>query len=348
MNSRGHYGIITLDHKCKTESSNVPVSYTCAIVSAILIVFTVPANAAIIISIIRHGRLLHRNFYFIIANIAIADLICGLLTSPISVNHHLKEVHKNYTLPQGEVRLLHLSFFITNAVSVLSMTALSVDRLGVLLYPFVYYEKVTRLRIIFILVCTWFLSIGMAVSYIWIGYIRYLTIFAVMTVMLTMLVMIATMVLFKYRLIQSRRDEAATIPSTSDTRTKETKRRHRCRSLHHFTQVDQKITKTFLWMLLLFLVNYSPAVIVATFINICTNCRCHIVHVMRDIVFLPILTSGLWRAILFIMKLKVLRNAIKSVIQCNKVHSDSGRVYFHSQNSQESNTKISIQESCWG
>ena len=305
----------TLDVKC-TEATNIPISYTCAVISVILVVFTVPSNFTIILSIMRKGRLLQRNFYFIICNIAIADLVCAILTGPISINLHMKQTNPKYHFPEADKHVLHLSFFITNGVSVLSMAALSIDRLGVLLYPFFYYEKVTRFRTMVILLLTWVVSLGMGLSYLCFGYIRYLTIFSVMTVMLTMLVMIATMVLFKYRLMQSirthqfRPQPASSSSSATNADPPNMTREGQHRSLNHFTQVDQKITKTFLWMLLLFLVNYLPAMIAATYINICTDCPCSVVHLMRDVVFLSILTSGLFRAVLFISRLEVLRTAI--------------------------------------
>ncbi len=98
-------------------------------------------------------------------------------------------------------------------------------------------------------------------------------------------------------------------------------------------------------MLLLFLVNYLPAMIVAAFINICTDCQCDVVHLLRDVVFLFIETSGLLRALLFIARLEVLRNAMKEIV-CHVWGRMKNRQMFRARfrNTKEHEAEISIEE----
>lgn len=301
-----------IDNICNIHPMILSLCAFDAIFSSILSIFTIPLNLIIFITILRYSHLLYRSFYLIIANIALADLIAGLVTCPLSVNFHTKEA-LNATISQTDTQTLHFTFFVTNKVSVLSMALLSIDRLGVLFNPFTYYQKFTKLRTYIMLGTTWIVSISLATLYFKFGYIRFLAIFSISTVMVAGFFMIATYILFKFRLKQCKNEESAVTgnqgPRKIDNRAKKQRQ-----TLNNFTQMDKTITKTFIWMLLLFLVNYLPAVIITTYMNICTDCSCTFIHIMRDFIFLSILSSGLWRGINFLICLSALRGAVKIII----------------------------------
>ena len=138
--------------------------------------------------------------------IVIADLLAGCITHLLSISFHIKE-GLGQTHHKLETKSLHYTFFITNGVSVLSMAILSMDRLGVLLNPFLYYNIMTKQKMIGLLVCTWILFGSLACLYFRFGYIRYLAIFALSTVVLTTIVMVITMILFNRRLRESKKAE---------------------------------------------------------------------------------------------------------------------------------------------
>ena len=216
-------------------------------------------------------------------------------------------------------------FFFANIVAVLSMAFLALDRLGVILTPFFYYRTLTKFRMKIILVCTWIASLGISIVYFFIGYIRFLVVFSFSTVALTLIFMLITMVLLRRRLKiakaydTQRRDSRTSVlhknNNLNDTLPGDnlgTFRRRRDTAIE-FTQADQKITKTFLWMLVLFIMNYVPCIVLVIYMNICVECDCNFVHIMRDIIWFFILASPFCRALNFLMRLKTLREQVQRV-----------------------------------
>ena len=308
-----------LDSKCLDESPIAEMSFFNAGFSMVVSFVAVPLDILILVSIIKMYHLFHRTFYLIIANIALADLISGILVNALSISFHLKEGFRSH-IPKFEISSMHYLFFLTNSVSVLSMAFLSIDRLGVLLNPFYFYQVITRARTIVVLILTWLISAALSVMYFQVGYLRYLVVFSLTTVTLTMIIMVATMILFKRRLTESERADANRQSPTPrsgsiDVGVPQGKRKT---TLHNFTKMDKRVTTTFLWMLVLFIVNYLPCLVITAYINLCNECSCTFVHVMRDIIFLFIIASGLFRAINFIVRLTLLRESVKSIASCQK------------------------------
>ena len=308
-----------LDAKCGgIAAENSEISYFDSAFSLFLFLTTVPANLLILIGLYKHNHLFNLNYYLVIGNIALADLIMGLICDPMSVSFHLKEALGPDIAPIQPIEQSSMTyiFFLTNTVAVLSMAVLTFDRLGVMLSPFYYYSKMTKNRTAFILASTWIISALITTSYLFIGYIRFLVVFALTTVILTLTIMIITMILLRRRLRQAKANELQRRESNLSARSPSLlSNRKRTEHTLEFTQMDKKITKTFLCMLLLFILNYLPCLVLTTYMNVCEQCDCMFVHVLRDIVFLAILSSALFRAINFIVRLKALQNAIKAIFR---------------------------------
>ena len=313
-----------LDTKCNSESPVTEMSFFDAGFTVLVSCISVPLNILILVSIIKMYHLFHRTFYLIIANIALADLVSGTLVNILSLNFHIKEGLQAPISP-FEISSMHYLFFMSNSVSVLSMAFLSIDRLGVLLNPFYFYRLMTRTRTIAVLVSTWLISGGLSVIYFEVGFLRYLVVFSLTTVGLTMLIMVATMVLFKRRLAESERADASrqspTPRGSIDVGVPQGKHKT---TLHNFTKMDKRVTTTFLWMLVLFIVNYLPCLVITAYVNLCETCSCGFVHIMRDVIFLFILASGMCRAINFIARLTLLRETIKALVLCSKRSQPEG------------------------
>lgn len=297
-----------LDMRCGTESMITGISYFSAVSSALCFCVAVPVNLIILVSVVKFRHFLHRSFYLIIASIALADFLGGLIVDSLSVNYHFKETLGNVTdISKLEIQSLHYTFFVTNGASVLSMTILCLDRIGMLVNPFVYYEKITPFRTIILLVFAWLLSVGLSTFYFRSGYIRILALFAVTAIAVAIVMMIGTTVLYNKRLQESRRAEFAGCNSNGINNSRQ-------KTLNNFTKMDKRITTTFLIMLILFLVNYLPAVVLIIYLNICQACSCEFVHIARDIVLVSILSSGVWRALNFTLRLTALREAMKTLV----------------------------------
>ena len=297
-----------LDMRCGTESMITGISYFSALSSALCFCVAVPVNLIILVSVVKFRHFLHRSFYLIIANIALADFLGGLIVDSLSVNYHFKETLGNVTdISKLEIQSLHYTFFVTNGASVLSMTILCLDRIGVLVNPFVYYEKITPFRTIILLVFAGLLSVGLSTFYFRSGYIRILALFAVTAIAVAIVMMIGTTALYNKRLQESRRAEFAGCNSNGINNSRQ-------KTLNNFTKMDKRITTTFLIMLILFLVNYLPTVVLIIYLNICQACSCEFVHIARDIVLVSILSSGVWRALNFTLRLTALREAMKTLV----------------------------------
>ena len=311
-----------LDTKCGGTSAVQSASFVGFGLSIILFCITTPLTLSIVYGLMKsRHRLLTRNYFLVILNITIADAIMAVVADPMSVVFHIKEAlgPTVIRLPPREQAAMHFVFFFTNIVAVLSMAVLAVDRLGVILSPFSYYRKMSRTRIKITLSCTWIVAMGITVVYFFIGYIRFLVVFSFSTVALTLTFMIITMILLRRRLsvakayeTQRRDSRASVLRRVSSFAEQQQQQRRRTHAVVEFTLADQRITTTFLWMLVLFVVNYVPCVLLVLYMNICEECDCDFVHIMRDIIWFVILASPICRALNFLVRLETLRETVRS------------------------------------
>lgn len=306
-----------LDKQCG-NLSNVPIlSYVNSAVSIILFLSTVAINLLIVLALHTDRQLLSRNYYFIIYNIALADALMGLICEPLSVYFHFKEaIHTHMPIVQ---KIMHFAFFVTNTVAVLSMTVLAVDRFCVAMFPFYYYSKYTKSKMITTLLATWMISVSVSISYFFIGYIRFLAVFASSSVIITLIFMVVTMYILRKQLEKTRNDEMERQNMSRSRNSSVIKIRWNSDGEIEFTQVDKKVTKTFLYMLSFYLLTYLPSLCLIIYLNVCEQCNCSFIHIFRDVVFLSILSSGLFRGMNFVLCLETIRKAIKMLITKSKL-----------------------------
>ena len=306
-----------LDKQCG-NLSNVPIlSYVNSAVSIILFLSTVTINLLIVLALHTDRQLLSRNYYFIIYNIALADALMGLICEPLSVYFHFKEaIHTHMPIVQ---KIMHFAFFVTNTVAVLSMTVLAVDRFCVAMFPFYYYSKYTKSKMITTLLATWMISVSVSISYFFIGYIRFLVVFASSSVIITLIFMVVTMYILRKQLEKTRNDEMERQNMSRSRNSSVIKIRWNSDGEIEFTQVDKKVTKTFLYMLSFYLLTYLPSLCLIIYLNVCEQCNCSFIHIFRDVVFLSILSSGLFRGMNFILCLETIQKAIKMLITKSKL-----------------------------
>lgn len=313
-----------LDTKCGGTSAVQIASFIVFGLSLILFCITTPLTLSIVYGLMKSRQhLLTRNYFLVILNTTIADALMALMVQSMSVVFHIKEGlgPSVVYLHPIEQRIMHFAFFFTNIVAVLSMAVLAVDRLGVILSPFSYYRNMSRFRIKTILLCTWVVAMGITVIYFFIGYIRFLVVFSFSTVALTLTLMVVTMILLRRRLSiakaveMQRRDSRVSVmrrESTFQQHQHNHQQRRRTETVVEFTLADQRITTTFLWMLVLFVMNYVPCILLVLYMNICEECNCDFVHIMRDIIWFMILASPLCRALNFLVRLDTLRETVRS------------------------------------
>lgn len=131
--------------------------------------------------------------------------------------------------------------------------------------------------------------------------------------------MVVTMYILRKQLEKTRNDEMERQNMSRSRNSSVIKIRWNSDGEIEFTQVDKKVTKTFLYMLSFYLLTYLPSLCLIIYLNVCEQCNCSFIHIFRDVVFLSILSSGLFRGMNFILCLETIQKAIKMLITKSKL-----------------------------
>ena len=121
-------------NSCADVKAPMPLSFFTGIVSLLLALVTIPGNLIVCIAVLKDPfRSLKTPFTFFVVNLAVADLVVGAVTEPLSALTHFRE---GFLL---EIRLfvlpMHMSYFISSTASVLNLAALTADRFAAISYP---------------------------------------------------------------------------------------------------------------------------------------------------------------------------------------------------------------------
>ena len=161
----------------QSNSSIVPqlspvllVSYIGNSVLNVLLSFTATFGNIVIAISLRKISSLHAPSKALYLSLALSDLGVGLIGHPLFLAYLLSEMnsYSNSSNSYGSIHALHnvLSMFLC-AVSLLTMTSISVDRLLALRLKFRYRETVTLRRVWMTLIFSYILSAVMSSAYIW-------------------------------------------------------------------------------------------------------------------------------------------------------------------------------------
>jgi len=139
--------------------------------SAIYVVLTITAtlgNTLILIALHKESSL-HPPSKLLYRCLAITDLSVGLILQPSNALHNalLVKGHHSTKLCLSLAMIGVVSFTTLSAVSLLTMTTISVDRLLALLLGLRYRQIVTLRRVRALVALFWIVSLGFAVATIW-------------------------------------------------------------------------------------------------------------------------------------------------------------------------------------
>lgn len=313
--------------------------------TCIFMLLTIPLNALIIFVLIkdRNQKRYINLFYKLLLNIAIADLLTGLVAYPSAINVVTREALV-VRVSKTARYTAHLSIFFTDAVALCTLTLLSMDRAMAILSPVKHFKGMQLNTRYTLLTFTWLIGICLVLPYFKLKFIRQLVIFTIMNVTITVLSLIATIVMYRLKLKPKINgihkydmNEITRMPSNHNENNdnkdieenrKNNKKTHKNRdqsinikppliSKKH-ERIQQRATRTFLIMLCVFVATYLPTVITMIFMNMCTTCNCLVVHIMRDVSVMSILSSSVLRPLNFIMTLKHLRIAVYQILGIKK------------------------------
>ncbi|XP_057296494.1 cholecystokinin receptor-like [Hydractinia symbiolongicarpus] len=339
---------------CNTTHGGTALTVFSTSVSAVLFVPTAILNALLLLVFIRNKKLLHKSiFYKMLFNIAVADFLTAILTEAVSVSFLTKESLGKH-ISKEETALLHYTLFSINGVSILTMSLLCIDRIVALLKPLKYRNGLKNWKCYLIISSTWIFGNLLVIPYFKIGYIKYLAVFSYFTVVVTALSLILAAIVYRIYFVPSnasartaskvKRDlhqyenvdgkdsggnltvqvnesESKAIKSNSMQERSKILDDHK--NVEHtnkkMSSPERRVNKSFITLLVVFLVTYLPSVIMTTYMNLCQNCNCMFIHALRDLTFLSILSSALWRPLNFVLRLKIIRREMKKLLGCKNV-----------------------------
>ena len=291
-------------YPCDNTTAPTYLSFSTASCSVLITVVASVGNFLVVLAVfLNPNKDLRSPFNYFVANLSFADLIVGLITGPLGSVHHVLE-----GLGTENQRLkgtLHISYFISCTASLLSLTALALDRYIAITYPLVYRTKLNPFRAFVVSVVVWIVSILLSMLYFAVGYNRFRFVFVNTAVAVTFVVLIFTnSKIFRYLRAQvSQWDNLH--DSTEENLAKK-----------QAIKWEKKITKTLVIVLLLFLACYLPSCICIYIINFCTNCDCVFIHWVRDIQFVLVMANSGVNPFVYAWRLENFRKAFKSILTC--------------------------------
>ncbi|KAJ7336519.1 hypothetical protein OS493_011729 [Desmophyllum pertusum] len=279
---------------CDNYWAPFATSVTTATVSAILCIITVPGNLLICWAVIWNptGNL-KSAFNYLVLNLAIADLIIGAVTEPVSVGYHVHEALKH----RGRVIwMAHMSYFMTSTASVLSILALAVNR-----YQVATSNRMERCKMSSVFatsVALWICSLGLPLVYLAAGFYLLAFILANTAIVISVAVLIFVYYRIHHRLKQHEKN-CENIRRSSE-REKHLKREH-------------KITISFLLIIISFIACAVPSLVMIYVINLCHTCSCVLVHWFRDLQCLFLLLNSASNQFLYAWRMRCFQVAFKTI-----------------------------------
>ena len=253
---------------------------------------------------------LRKPFYYFVANLSIADLLVGLILGPLSTIWHILE-----GLEQGQSRdftsLLRVVRFILCTASLLSLTALALERYLVIMHPLSYQTRLNPVKAFLVSVVVWIGSILLSMIYFFVEYNIHRFIFANTTVAVT----IATLIFTNAKILKYLQHQMQQWDDLHDN-TEENL------IMKQLMMWEKKMTKTLVIAILLFVVFYLPSCIFVYIINLCTNCDCVYIHWIRDIQWLLVMTTAAVNPFAYPWRLENFRRIFRRIVKCRACRSD--------------------------
>ena len=274
-------------------------SATCTILSSLV---ASVGNFLVVLAVsLDPNKNLRSPFNYFVANLGLADLIVALVTSPLAATYLISEGLKN---PNQEFRVwMHMTYFISCTASLLSLTALALDRYVAVTYPLLYRYKLSPIRVLLVSFLVWIVSIVFSLIYFVVGYNKFRFVFANTAVAVTFAVLIFTNVkIFKHLRRQVQRWD--TLPNSTNENL----------AMKQAAKREKKVTKTLLIVLILFLACFLPSCVCIYIVNLCSTCDCVFIHWVRDIQFVLVMANASVNPFVYAWRLESFRKAFKSIL----------------------------------
>ena len=295
--------------QCVAVQAPTFLSFFTAAVSGLLSLVTVPCNILVCLTIVKSPaqfKSLRTPFTYFILNLAVTDLLVGAVTEPISMVYHLMEAYS--VSSPGLIRVLQVLYFLPCTVSVFSILALTLERCFAISKPFRYRQSVKHSRVLLASGMIWILSPVFLAPYFTMGYRAFSFVFANAVILLTFCIVVYAY----FRIIRTIRH----------------RKKFRKESLQGLfmanrkaTLFEEKLTSTFISILILFAVCYLTPCLLMYIMNLCMQCSCEVIHWLRDTAFVAVTFNSAVNPFLYAWRLPSFRRALKATMLRCKRHS---------------------------
>ena len=291
-------------YPCDNVSAPTYLSFFTATSSILITIVASVGNSFVVLAVFWNpNKDLRTPFNYFLANLSIADLLVGLVLGPTSATFHiLEELHM---LKQPLREVVRIGYFIFCTASLLSLTALALDRYLAITYPQIYRTKLNPVRALLVSVLVWIVSILFSMIYFIAGFDIFRFVFANTVIVVTLAVLIFT----NAKILKYLRYQVQQWDDLHDS-TEENL------IMKQLRKWEKKMTKTLVIVIVLFLVFYLPSCICIYIINFCTTCDCVFIHWARDISFVLVMANSCVNPFVYAWRLENFRKAFKSILTC--------------------------------
>ena len=270
--------------------------------SAINIFLSITAflgNFLILVALNKESSL-HPPSKLLYRSLATTDLLVGLFTQPLAATHWMSLVHEHWSFCQYARGAAFISGFVLCSVSLLTLTAISVDRLLALLLGIRYRQIVTLKRTYIIAATFWILSVG--AGSISISHSRIIRWYSIIVIALCSVISIASYT----KIFRTLRHHQAQVQDLGQQQSSQTTALNMARY--------RKAVSSALWVQLALAVCYVPTVLVLLVLASRKTYSSHVVVIYAIANILTYFNSTL-NPFLYCWKIKEVRQAVKQTIR---------------------------------
>ena len=153
---------------CAAElTGEMQVQLIClSVLNTLLSITAFLGNTLILVALHKESSL-HPPSKLLFRNMATTDMCVGIISEPLCVTYLISVIYERWNICRFASAAAHITGYIVGSVSLLTLTAISVDRLLALLSGLRYRQVVTLTRTYLVLAVFWAVAIAGSTMYFW-------------------------------------------------------------------------------------------------------------------------------------------------------------------------------------
>ena len=287
---------------CKKVWPPTYLSLLTVFIAATFCLVITMGNLMVVIAVIMNPlKKLRSPFNYFVINLAVADLIVGIISMPIGIYLHILEYLMQISDFLAVKKIFQLALFISLTASLLCLISLSIDRYIAITFPLKYRSNLSWKKCWIVSFVIWLFSLTLPMVYLKVGYIDFLMIYINTAVVIAAITLMITYIRV-HKFLRAQAVTMKTITRTTSTHEKilEAKR----------TSEQQRVTRVLLWILILFLACYIPGTVCVYILQFCVKCNCEFIHIMRDTSFYLLTVNSCMNPFVYAFKNKHYRHTV--------------------------------------